>query len=186
MKESLSNAYIAKVLSQVEEAKLGGNNKRTIDLLEELLEKFLSGGVPKTYSLKELREKYEEQFSNETGEENTWDGWLACAQSLGLVSKDKDRAGQTSTPRTIPREVYREMYSSFHSLLREDKFEYINYLFSVLDPAMEASIGCGFLTITLGWKNSLPLRSLFYERFSMSLVDRYGTDRASKILEGLK
>lgn len=60
--------------------------------------------------------------------------------------------------------ILREMIESIHGLLREKKYNYVNYLLSVLDPTMDLSIACGFLTITLSWKEELPNRKLFYDR----------------------
>lgn len=45
-------------------------------------------GTPRQYTEQELREHYENCFSAETGEDNTWDGWLECARFLGALKAE--------------------------------------------------------------------------------------------------
>ena len=48
----------------------------------------LQARAPKRYTEQELREHYENCFSAETGEDNTWDGWLECARFLGALKAE--------------------------------------------------------------------------------------------------
>ena len=43
--------------------------------------------MQKQYTEAELREVYVDCFSEDTGEVNTWDGWIECARHFGLIKE---------------------------------------------------------------------------------------------------
>lgn len=43
---------------------------------------------PKRYTEEELRRAYESEFSDETGEDNTWHGWKMAASFLGMIKTE--------------------------------------------------------------------------------------------------
>lgn len=48
----------------------------------------LQARAPKQYTEQELRENYENCLSAETGEDNTWNGWIECAKFLGALKAE--------------------------------------------------------------------------------------------------
>ena len=60
-------------------------------------------------------------------------------------------------------EILDECFDSFHGLLSNNQFHFVDYLLTVLDPTMETEVACGILTITAPWKEKLSNgRKLFF------------------------
>lgn len=82
-------------------------------------------------------------------------------------------------------EILEECFDSFHDLLSNNKFHFVDYLLSVLDPTMETEVACGILTITVPWKTHLPNRKLFFDKVCENLIEECGPEAAHRILDSL-
>lgn len=75
-----------------ESAKVIAELEKDIVRLEDHIRRCEAAGkhvlAPRQYTEQELREHYENCFSAETGEDNTWDGWLECAKFVGALKAE--------------------------------------------------------------------------------------------------
>lgn len=83
-------------------------------------------------------------------------------------------------------EILDECFDSFHGLLSNNQFNFVDYLLTVLDPTMETEVALGILTITAPWKEQLSNgRKLFFDKVLEYLIHEYGPEVAHKTLDRL-
>lgn len=85
-----------------------------------------------------------------------------------------------------PINIMRVLYRQFQDALRNDEFDYIDFLLNSFNANnIEPKMLMAILTITLGYKKTLHSRSKFCDETRKTLTEQYGKDYTDKLMRGL-